>query len=1212
MSNALSGEQRTALEKLVQNGRRWFEDDLADTLSGKYGVNADGKVEAIERLELTNAQVAIHDSLVEIVEHLRGEGEDAAGSVDRLVREAAFTHLNRLVAVRVAEAIGLLPETIARGLASSGFKDFSEVAAGAATTDWGRFAIFVRLCGDELARDVPALFDPRNPLLELEPTEAALERFVGAIIGLDDAVWSAPDALGWVYQFFNTGEERKAMREGSAAPRNSRELSVRNQFFTPSYVVDFLVHNGLGAYLAAGVPGLVDDLPLLLTPPTEQREIDLDAVSVLDPACGSGHFLLGAYDVLERAWHHAGVEPSAAAPAIVASLWGVDIDPRVTQIAQAAIIFRARRHCRTGFLPRPNVVCARALPAGPAVDALVASQPANVGRAVRAIAEDLTDAPVLGPLLRVEERLDREARDLFGTGVVEGTLSQFAADNAEAAVLDALAAIADSTTSTAAQRLFAAEAHDAVRFVEAMTRRYTAVLMNPPFGDPVGSTKDYLKAAYRDWIPTTNDLFALFVGRGLELAGSGGSVGAITSRVGLFLTSFKQWRSRVVLHHELGPLVDLGEKVMEQATVDAAAYVLQSQVRRQNHRPTMIRALTMMDRAVELPQVIEAVRAGDRDHPAVFHPDLDALAKLNEQPIVYWIDADDVETLNCHKPFEPAQGVVRQGLATGDDFRFVRAWWEVAAQRSTYPPQADGGATTEEQLSQDRRWVPIVKAGSSQPWFSPNLLVVDWERDGERLRNFVDAAGKLRSRPQNTDRYFKPGFSWTRRAPRLVPYVVPEGCIPSVSRYQAFPAADPYGAIAVSASNVASAFARFYGEKFLWPNFLVENVKTIPIPTLAGDLADRAAAHVERQVAERRAVFHQLEPFREFVAPRDRAPDLSWDRRTLLGDDLDMEIARAYGFSDVAYRRLVADLWEALEMLGDSADAADDDAEDAVATQTSWLDRLTSYLVGVAFGRWDVRIGVDQALAPRQLGAFAPPSPVPPGMLVDELGVPAVETPDSYPVPFPASGCLIDQPGHIWDLESRVRAAATEFLGSDSKLDEVVSTEMSRPSLANYMRGSFFKAHLRTYSQGRRKAPIYWQLQVPSKTWGVWLYYPRMSRETLFALVGLADQRLRLAEQQVAHLQREAEAGGGGRKASELAAELEAERKLAVELATFKAEAERIANLGWEPDLDDGAVLNAAPLAELFPAWKDAAGNRKELRAGKHSWATVARYADQL
>ena len=123
---------------------------------------------------------------------------------------------------------------------------------------------------------------------------------------------------------------------------------------------------------------------------------------------------------------------------------------------------------------------------------------------------------------------------------------------------------------------------------------------------------------------------------------------------------------------------------------------------------------------------------------------------------------------------------------------------------------------------------------------------------------------------------------------------------------------------------------------------------------------------------------------------------------------------------------------------------------------------------------------------------------------------------------------------------------------------------------------------------------------------------PRLSREMLFAVVRETEQRQRLAEQRIATLQREYDDGGAGRTIAAVSKELDAEQKLAVELVAFRDEAERIANLGWEPDLDDGAVLNAAPLASLFPAWKDAAKYRKELKQGKHTWSTVSKYADQL
>jgi hypothetical protein len=127
MTAALSAEQRSSLEKLVQKARRLIENDLEETLEGTFGINTDGRIEDEGGLSLSNAQAAVRADLVAIVKFLRSEGEGDAGSVARLVREAAFTHTNRLIAVRVAEATGLLPATMARGTASSGFRDFSDL-----------------------------------------------------------------------------------------------------------------------------------------------------------------------------------------------------------------------------------------------------------------------------------------------------------------------------------------------------------------------------------------------------------------------------------------------------------------------------------------------------------------------------------------------------------------------------------------------------------------------------------------------------------------------------------------------------------------------------------------------------------------------------------------------------------------------------------------------------------------------------------------------------------------------------------------------------------------------------------------------------------------------------------------------------------------------------------------------------------------------------
>lgn len=1262
MSSALSAEQRSSLETLVQDMRRWIEDDLTGTLQGTYGINVDGRIEDDDDLSLSNAQTAVRGDLVEIVDFLRAEGEADDDSVLRLIREAAFTHTNRLVAVRVAEAIGLLPETMAKGTASSGFQDFSELAPLVATTEWGRFGVFVRLCADELAADIPALFDPRSPLLELMMSETVLAQAVEAMTVFGDDLWGAPDTLGWAYQFFNTGVERKKMRE-SSAPRNSRELAVRNQFFTPSYVVEFLVHNGLGAYLASGFPDLVDDLSMLVEVPEERAEVDVEAVSVLDPACGSGHFLLGAYDVLERAWQLAGVEPGAAAPMIVRSLWGIDIDPRATQIAQAAVMFRARRHCRGARLPVANVICARALPAGPEIDAFIAGLPGRVGRTVRAIADELLDAPILGPLLKIEERLDREVRDFFGTGETEGTLTPVDGPQVEGgvqtAVLGALSTIADSTTSSAVERLFAAEAHDAVRFVEAMSRRYTAVLMNPPFGEPVPSTKDYLKAAY-PWIPTKDyNVLAAFVGRGVELSESRiGTCGAITSRAGLFLKTFETWREEVLLGYKLDALVDLGFGVMEQALVEAAAYVLR------NDRPegsgTFIRLLKDTDRPAALAQATGNRRASITDE-RVFTIELHDLHAIPGSPLAYWM-SDSIRRLFTDLPALEGSGAdARVGLQTGDDFRFVRAFWEVDPERVGH---------SSDETSRGRRWVPFAKGGEYSPYWADVHLLVDWENDGERIRDYEG------SRPQNSQFYFRPGLTWPRRTNSgLGLRLLPSGTAFADKGSAALPigSTSPLGLLGwlrsrliqatIDAMVAAGEEVSSGGASRSYEVGLVQKLPWMQVDELEP---------VAERLARRRAVEDERdETTRRFVGPRlDVDPGLTrlldqLDDGRLL-DDLVNDAAgldaagRAYLDEEIGpypttyaessnlddriselYERPIAEVIdELIEAHGGSraianltyvADrrieviahglevnphaivrvveerglVAPGEVEDAAL-------RLISYLVGVAFGRWDVRIGRDPSSADIPDDLLAPPARYAPGALLDDAGHAATKAPDGYPVHFPADGILPDQPGHSSDIADMVTTAALALSGSDGPLTNALGMLMKRPSLRSHLRSQFFKQHLSMYSMSRRKAPIYWQLQVPSKQWGLWLYAPKLSREMLFAIVRETEQRQRIADQQIAHLQREVEARDSGRKASEIAKDLDAEQKLAVELATFRAEAERIANLGWEPDLDDGMVLNAAPLADLFPAWKEAAKYRKELRDGKYEWATVARYADKL
>ena len=222
------------------------------------------------------------------------------------IRDAAFTTLDRFVALKMLEARGLVQQCVSPGEQSSGYAEFAGMAPGLLLLPDGRgYRLYLESLFDELSTEVKVLFDRRDPASVLWPRRAAFGELLEVLNATDLAsVWGDDETIGWVYQFFNGPDERKKMRDESQAPRNSRELAVRNQFFTPRYVVQFLVDNTLGrTWLEMHGEGtkLAETCEYLVRPMDEpigsRRRKDPRDLRILDPACGSGHFLLYAFDL---------------------------------------------------------------------------------------------------------------------------------------------------------------------------------------------------------------------------------------------------------------------------------------------------------------------------------------------------------------------------------------------------------------------------------------------------------------------------------------------------------------------------------------------------------------------------------------------------------------------------------------------------------------------------------------------------------------------------------------------------------------------------------------------------------------------------------------------------------------------------------------------------------------------------------------------------
>ncbi|SEU47600.1 Eco57I restriction-modification methylase domain-containing protein [Nonomuraea wenchangensis] len=641
---------RNRIQQAAQAARALLEREYAEQLEGVFDIRLDGTIAITPGEHLDAVQRVLQTKLVTAVEHQRASGLNKVDSVAAYLREAAFTTLNRFVALKMLEVRGLVQECISRGDQSAGFKEFTGLAPGLVQLPDHGYRIYIESLFDEIGREVRVLFDRRDPASLLWPRRQALLDLLSVLNDAElAAVWGEDETIGWVYQYFNSDADRQKARyddEGRPkAPQNSYELAVRNQFFTPRYIVKFLTDNTLGriwhemrqgntrirgleylvrrpneVFLAEGEEAPTGAEPgdkELLREELHQRPFyvsfrarkDPRDIHVLDPACGSGHFLLYAFDLLltiyEEAWGDESSPVSeitdhtlhedypdleslrSAAPGLILryNLHGIDIDARCAQIAALALWMRAQRaYNKLGIaretrppIQKTNIVVAEPMPGDLELRReFTATLDPKLARLVDRVFDRMELAGEAGSLLRIEDDIRNAVREVYGElGGLFQASDEERWHKAEQEMLAALRSYTEQAANGRAyqRRLFAEDAVRGIGFVDMCGLRCDVVLMNPPFGAFAEGVRAWASSA---WPRTKNDIYAAFVERGIKLLHPRGRLGAITPRTGFFLSSFQKWREEILLK-EASPTVvaDLGYGVMDDAAVEAAAYCLE-------------------------------------------------------------------------------------------------------------------------------------------------------------------------------------------------------------------------------------------------------------------------------------------------------------------------------------------------------------------------------------------------------------------------------------------------------------------------------------------------------------------------------------------------------------------------------------------------------------------------------------------------------------
>ena len=608
--------------------------------------------------------------------------------------------------------------------------------------------------------------------------------------------------------------------------------------------------------------------------------------------------------------------------------------------------------------------------------------------------------------------------------------------------------------------------------------------------------------------------------------------------------------------------------------VETAAYCLEAGAER------VTTFLRLLDAAVDAKDAAlrgSIATLGSGDDARLFERDPQGFEQVPGSPFAYWVSESIRGIFRTTPGLGGRQCIVKQGLATADDYRFVRVWWEVH----------------ERDLGEN--WSAFAKGGAFSPFYADVFLTLDWRNRGATLKaKVIEEHGNAGKRIYNEEYYFRPGLTWPRRTDGLSFRAMPSGCIFADKGPAAFMMGN-HGSELMSLSALLNSQPFGYliavqlARTELAQSYEVGIIQQTPIPSLSDSDQKILATLVRRAWSLKRSLDTTNETSHAFVLPDGLNQSVTGLNRAAIDAEF------------IAIQREIDDRSFALYGIGpedrttiestskstsspvssDDPDDVDDEPEEpALAVPVL---PLNSWLVGVAFGRFDPRLATRQRTVPSEPEPFdALPSRSP--------GMWPADEPNTVSLP----AILVDDPGHDYDLAARVEAAAG-LAGASTPAD-------LRPWLSR----EFFPLHIKMYSKSRRKAPIYWQLATPSASYSVWLYLHAFNRDTFYRV------QKDYVEPKLAHEQRRLESLRREHGESPSAADRKAVAALETlvdELRAFLDEVKRVTPL-WNPDLDDGVVINFAPLWRLVPhhkPWqKELKATWEALGAGAYDWARLA------
>ena len=1020
---------------------------------------------------------------------------------------------------------------------------------------------------EALSASVPTLFDKEKNYqalclpINLLNQDSIVRRFVQDIAEED---WQDIEIVGWLYQFYIS--DRKDEIIGAKSKVEAEDIPAATQLFTPRWIVQYMVENSLGRLWleshpesklrekmpyfleggklgdVAGESSVINSVvtggetkkePLLeLLNQAEKTSFPLHSpntspilpqtpqeLTVIDPACGSGHILVYAFDLLLEIYKEQGyLERDIPVLILTHNLYGLDIDERAVQLASFAVLMKAR------------AVNSRILRKPPALNIMT----------VRS-----TRSQVLPPVAELNPEDWKPLLNAFEDADSLGSLitpPDFDADKLRKQ-LD------DLQGSNPIFQESVIPLYNLISQAELLRNKYWVVVANPPYMGSKSLNEVLKKFASKNYPDSKSDAFSMFVERFLSMILENGFIGVMTPFTWMFLSSYEKLRKTILNNTTITSLIRPEyHAFFDSAYVPICTFTLLNRALPQ-YQGSFIDLNQFYGTDLQPVKVLEAIKNPDCGY--LYYAKSADFAKIPGSAIAYWVSDRVLEIFQTSKRLDEI-GSPRQGLATANNDRFLRFWSEVNIDNIGF-----GLDSREAAKQSQKKWFPYNKGGEFRKWYGNQEFIVNWENDGLEIRMFgTDDGGKQRSRPQNTDKYLKSGITWSFISSSYFGVRYSGiGFIFDVGGSSIF----PNSKIITNLTGLLCSKVIFNFMQIMNPtlNFQVGNIANLPIITSLQDT--RVNTLVEKAVTISRQDWDNYET--------------SWDFQThpLLRHNT-KHLSEAFDIwqnqAETAFRELQHleeennRYW--IEAYGLQEELTPEVPDDQITIRRADLNRdirsLISYAVGCMMGRYSLdRPGLIHAGQP-----FDP-------------GLHQTFTPSINAIIPITDQAYFDKDIVTQFVEFMRAAYSPDTLMENLNFIANALTQRNNETPIDRIRRYFLQEFISDHIQTYKKRPIYWLFSSGKKrAFGALVYLHRYNQDTLARL--RMDYVLELQvklDGEMSRAQQQLDSAMASTTTKKAASKrLKELQEQQLELRDYQAKLQHLADTRIKIDLDDGVAYN--------------------------------------